>query len=125
MTATRLAPAATERYPAESCRERWLERLELEHETVAAVESVAREGTEIRVRREGRGGAGIASASVPRRARPPLLLQAASAAAFYAAHGFPLSAGELEAARWDGEGAAVRLWIPRRLDAIEAETPPA
>ena len=125
MSATRLAPGATERHPVESCREQWVERLGLEHETLAPIESVSREGDEIRVRRERRGAGDVAGTLVPRRARPPLLLQAASAAAFFAAQGFPLTAEELESARWDGEGAAARLWIPRRCAPAGAESSPA
>src|SRR3954464_2411424 len=108
MSATRLAPGATERYPVESCGETWVERLGLEHETLAPIESVSRDGGEIRVRRERRGEDDVAGALVPRRARPSLLLQAASAAAFFAAQGFPLTAEELAEARWDGESAAAR-----------------
>ena len=128
MSATRLAPAAAERYSAESCRERhWLARLELEHETLCPLDGVTRDGEEVVVRRERCPGVVIAGGHVPRSARASLLLQAASAAAFFAARGLPLSADELEAARWDGEGPAARLWIPRRSAPIPivAETPPA
>ena len=125
MSATRLAPGATERYPVGSCGEPWVERLGLEHETLAPVESVSREGDEIRVRRARRGAGDVAGTLVPRRARPSLLLQAASAAAFFAAQGFPLAAEELEGARWDGEGAGARLWIPRRCPPGGAESSPA
>ncbi|HEX4439941.1 MAG TPA: sigma 54-interacting transcriptional regulator [Thermoanaerobaculia bacterium] len=124
MSATRVATGVAERYPAESFRERALERLELEHATLSPIASVARDGDAIRVRRERVPGVDVAAASVPRRSRPSLLLQAASAAAFFAAHGCPLSAAELAAASWDGDGPAARLWIPARF-ADGAPTPPS
>src|SRR6476661_6382168 len=68
MSATRLAPGATERYPVGSCGEPWVERLGLEHETLAPVESVSREGDEIRVRRARRGAGNVAGTLIPRRA---------------------------------------------------------
>src|SRR6187200_551725 len=114
MSATRLAPAAFEKRPAAACDARWLERLELEHATLARIEGVAREGDDVVVRRERAPGIELAAGPLPRRCRPPLLLQAASAAAFFAAHGHALAPSELEAARWEGEGADARLWIPRR-----------
>src|SRR5689334_9756801 len=125
MSATRLVPRVAERYPAESFRERWLERLELEHATLSPIESVARDGDAVRVRRERAPGAEVSASSVPRRSRPSLLLQAASAAAFFAAHGSPLSAAELERATWDGDGPAARLWIPGRLTVAAPEPPSA
>ena len=90
------ADDAPERFRIALCRERWLEFAALEHETLLPVEDFALSedpvGDELLVRRAPLPGGGrpLSAARIPRPARAALLLQAAAAAAFFGARGFPL-----------------------------------
>ena len=119
------AAGAMESYPVASCRERWLEFLGLEHETLAAAADYAWDDGKLLVRREPAPGRALAESRIPRPWRPPLLLQAAAAAAFFASRGFPLAAEDLDAARWDAPGGVPRLWLARTPAAVATprETP--
>jgi DNA-binding NtrC family response regulator len=117
------APTA-ERFPLPACRERWLELLELEHATLAAPVDYAREGEELLVWREPIAAASISEGRVPRPLRPLLFLQAASAAAFFAANGFPLTEEDLEQAAWEVSAGVSRLWLLRSPSAVRREAPP-
>ncbi len=113
---------APERFAIAAVRERWLEFLELEHATLAPA-VFEREGGELLVRREAVGGRPLAEGRIPRFHAPALMLQAAAAAAFFAAHGFPLSSEDLDEAAWDGATGETRLWLtatPRSVAAPEA-----
>ncbi len=109
---------APERFAIAAVRERWLEFLELEHATLAPAAAFERDGDELLVRREAVGGRPVAEGRIPRAHAPALMLQGAAAAAFFAAHGFPLSSEDLDEAAWDGATGDTRLWLtatPRSL----------
>jgi len=121
------AASGPERFPIASCRERWLEFLALEHETLPPVADFAWSEGELLVRREPVTGRPLSGGRVPRPARAALLLQAAAAAAFFASRGFPLAADDFECAVWDVAGGAARLWLTRTPSAVRAvaDTPTA
>ncbi|MGH9367682.1 MAG: hypothetical protein ACRD3M_08415, partial [Thermoanaerobaculia bacterium] len=93
--------AAVERFPLPITRERWLELLALEHETLPAPAGFAREGDDLLVFRRRPPGRAIRDGRVPRDLVPQLLLQAAAAIAFFQAHGFGLDEEDLAGAFWD------------------------
>ena len=103
---------APESYPIASCRERWLEFLVLEHETLAAAVDYGGDGEQLLVRREPAPGRALTGSRIPRPWRAPLLLQAASAAAFFASRGFPLAPEDLDDAHWEASGGVPRLGSP-------------
>ena len=109
---------AAERFPLSPCRERWLEFLELEHETLPPVAEFARAGEELIVRRHRYAVRPIREAAVPRPYRAALLLQGAAAVAFFAARGFPLTREDLEKAAWDAPGGSARLWLTRTPESV-------
>ena len=116
-----------ERFPIASCRERWLELAELEHETLLPAADYALvsgdSGGALLVRREPAAGRPLAGGRIPRPARAPLLLQAAAAAAFFASRGFPLVPGDFESAIWEGDGGGARLWLTRAPSSVN-DAPP-
>ena len=120
------ADDAPERFRIALCRERWLEFAALEHETLLPVEDFALSedpvGDELLVRRAPLPGGGrpLSAARIPRPARAALLLQAAAAAAFFGARGFPLSPEDFEHAVWDGDGGAARFWLTRTPASVRA-----
>ena len=120
------ADDAPERFRIALCRERWLEFAALEHETLLPVEDFALSedpvGDELLVRRAPLPGGGrpLSAARIPRPARAALLLQAAAAAAFFGARGFPLSLEDFEHAVWDGDGGAARFWLTRTPASVRA-----
>jgi two-component system response regulator AtoC len=117
-----------ERHPIGACRERWLEFLDLGHETLAAAVDYDREGEELLVRRCVPEGRALHEGRIPGPFRAPLLLQAASAAAFFSARGFPLTEADLDAAAWDAASGSPRLWLTRTPGSLAggvAAPPPA
>ena len=120
------ADDAPERFRIALCGERWLEFAALEHETLLPVEDFALSedpaGDELLVRRAPLPGGGrpLSAARIPRPARAALLLQAAAAAAFFGARGFPLSLEDFEHAAWDGDGGAARFWLTRTPASVRA-----
>ncbi len=112
------AAGALESFSIASCRERWLEFLLLEHQALAPAVDYAPAGEELLVRREPVAGRPLSGSRVPRPWRAPLLLQAASAAAFFASRGFPLGMEDLDSAVWDPSGGVPRLWLTRTPAAV-------
>jgi len=106
-----------ERFDRSACGPRWLSILSLEHETVAPPSEFECVGNDLLLRRQHHAGRPISRSRVPRPERAPLLLQAASAAAFFASHGFALTARDLENAFWETSRGAPRLWISRTPEA--------
>ena len=104
MPTPRAADGTLERFAVGACRERWLEFVALEHETLLSAVDFAVSEEEFLVRREPPLGRLLAARRIPRPARAALLLQAAAASAFFASRGFPLSSVVFEEAVWDGEG---------------------
>ena len=105
--------SAAERFSLAPCRERWLEFLDLEHETLLPAGEFARDGEDLLVWREGCPGRLVHEATVPRQHRAALFLQGAAAAAFFGAHGSPLTREDFEHAVWDAPGGTARLWLAR------------
>ena len=114
-----------ERFALAACRERWLEFVELEHETLAPAVAVAREGEDFVVWREAVAGTRIADGRPGRPHAAALLLQAAAAGAFFAGRGFPLAPRDLEEARWEVTGGAARLWLARTPESVAGAQTPA
>ena len=110
---TRGATGAPERFALGPCRDRWLEFLGLEHAVLPAPVAVDREGREFLVWRGRLAARPVAQGGIPQPWRAPLLLQAASAAAFFASRGFALTSADLEAAAWDTAAGSARLWLTR------------
>ncbi|MEP6993156.1 MAG: sigma 54-interacting transcriptional regulator [Acidobacteriota bacterium] len=104
----RLTP---ERFPLASCGPRWLQFLDLEHETLSPAADFSRDGDALVVWREGLDARPIRPGDVPPKRRAALFLQGASAVAFFAAHGFPLSDEDLGGASWDCANGSARLWL--------------
>jgi DNA-binding NtrC family response regulator len=102
-----------ERSPIASCRERWLEFLDLEHETLACAVDYRPGGEELLVLRARPGGRPLGDGRIPGPFRAPLLLQVTCSAAFFSARGFPLGEADLDAARWDEAAGAPRFWLTR------------
>ena len=113
-----------ERFPLAASRERWLEFLELEHETLAAVRDFGRDGDELLVWRETVAGRRIAEGRIPRPLAVQLFLQGAAASAFFAARGFDLTAGDFDGARWDLCAGTARLWLARTPEAVGGRATP-
>ncbi|MGE5412733.1 MAG: hypothetical protein ACM3NW_01050, partial [Syntrophomonadaceae bacterium] len=115
MPARKLAPSATpsfERHPLDAGG-RWTELLALEHGTLPPPIACSRDGDTLRVTREPIAGHRLGDGRVPRPHAAALLLQATAAAAFFAERGFPLSADDLDDARWDAAAGAARLRLSR------------
>ena len=117
------ATSVPERFPIASSRDRWLEFLELEHDTLARVRDFARDGDELVVWRETSAGRVIADGRVPRSLATHLFLQAASAAAFFAARGFTLGPRDFDDSRWELSSGTARLWLTRTPGAVGSATP--
>jgi DNA-binding NtrC family response regulator/tetratricopeptide (TPR) repeat protein len=119
------ADGAPERFSIAACGPRWLELVGLSHPTLLPVSDFAFANDDLLVRRDPMAGTvrRLAAKRVPRTARAGLFLQAASAAAFFASRGFPLSAADFEAAAWDGEGLAGRLWLTQTPESVRAPAP--
>ena len=122
----RITASAAERFPASS-RERWLEFLDLEHETLSPAIDFGREGEELLVWRQTPAGRLVRDRTVTREHRAPLLLQGAAAAAFFAARGFPLTPEDFALAVWDVSAGSARLWLPRTPESVRlgGHAPPA
>ncbi|HEY2798530.1 MAG TPA: sigma 54-interacting transcriptional regulator [Thermoanaerobaculia bacterium] len=96
------------------CRGRWLELFALEHATLARVVDVAREGETLVVTREAVAGARLLDgAAVSRTHRPAVLLQAAAAIAFFAAHGLALAPEDLQGCSVETGPGGASLWLTR------------
>jgi len=115
---------ATERSAIAACRDRWLEFLELEHETLAPIVAFEHEGDDLVVRRELLSGRRIADGRVPRPHAVAILLQAAAAGAFFAARGFPLVPADLEEGLWDLAGGSARFWLARSPRSVAEQSQP-
>ncbi len=122
-----MCAVGAERYPLAACKGRWLDLFALEHATLARALDVAREGDALVVTREAVAGArGLdgAGASVARAHRPALLLQAAAAAAFFAAHGLALGREDLEESAVELRPGGAFLWLTRMPRAATAADSP-
>ena len=113
-----------ERFPIAAGRARWLEFLELEHATLAPVRDFGRDGDALLVWREGVCGRRVGDGRVPRSLAMQVFLQAASSAAFFAAHGFVLTAGDFGDARWELCLGTARFWLPRTPEAVGGPATP-
>ena len=123
MPSRRAAPPAApalECVPLAAGGDRWLELLALEHATLSPPSACVRDGGVLRVAREPVEGRRLGDGGVPRPHAPGLLLQGASAAAFFADRGFPLAPDDVDEARWALGDAAARLHLPR-APRVEAE----
>ncbi|MGE5276277.1 MAG: sigma 54-interacting transcriptional regulator [Acidobacteriota bacterium] len=100
-----------ERFSLASARERWPDFLPLEHETLPLPAGFAAEEDRFLVSRRPPPGRPIREGRVPRSLVPQLLLQAASAMAFFQAHGFSLGEEDLAAAHWERQNGSARLWL--------------
>ncbi|HTR04852.1 MAG TPA: sigma 54-interacting transcriptional regulator [Thermoanaerobaculia bacterium] len=119
--AARAAPLEPERHAIAACGDRWLELFGLDAETLAPAVDVWAEGETLRVRRASVAGKRLDAGRVPRSHAASVFLQGAAAAAFYASRGFALPAADLDAARWDAEGGAARLWLAATPGGGDAE----
>ena len=113
-----------ERFPIAASRERWLEFLELEHETLDPVRDFGRDGDNLVVWRGPAAGRRIADGRVPRSLAAQLFLQGAAAAAFFAARGFVLGPGDFDEARWELSSGTARLWLARTPEAVGCSSTP-
>jgi DNA-binding NtrC family response regulator len=104
---------SAERHSIASSRERWLEFLDLDHETLAPAVEYGRDGEDLLVLRARPGGEPLDGGRIPGPFRAPLLLQAVCAAAFFSARGFPLAESDLDAAMWDEVAGSPRFWLTR------------
>jgi transcriptional regulator with AAA-type ATPase domain len=105
------AEVRVERFPLALARERWPEFLALEHATLPLPLEVAGGGEELRVFRARPPGRPVQDGRIPRTLVPELLLQAASALAFFRAFGIALRAEDLTRAHWDRTREGARLWL--------------
>ncbi len=108
---------APEQFPIASCLNRWPGALELEHEVLAPVVEVSREGDDLSLWRGSVAGRRIADGRVPRPMRPALFLQAAAVGAFFSAWGIGLTVRDLEDAVWEIRDGTPRLWLKRTPEA--------
>ena len=122
-----------ERYPLSACGEVWRDAIALEHATLPALTGLVRCGDALVLTRERartQTPDAFASASTSTSTSPlddrraEIVLQAAAAAAFYAAHGFALSPGDLEGAGCELTDDGAFLWLRRAPDA-RVESPGA
>ena len=122
---TRGATGAPERFALGTCRDRWLEFLGLEHAVLPAPVAVEREGRDFLVWRGRLAARPVAQGRIPQPWRAPLLLQAASAAAFFSSRGFALTSEDLETSAWDTAAGTARLWLTRTPESVrEASATP-
>ena len=115
---TRGATGVPERFAIGAFRDRWLEFLELEHAVLPEPVAIERAGGDFLVWRGRLAARPVAQGRIPQPWRAPLLLQAASAAAFFAARGFALTSADLEAAAWDTAAGTARLWLTRTPESV-------
>ena len=105
--------SCVERFSLAAARERWLDFLPLEHETLPLPAGFAAEGDWFLVSRRPPPGRPIREGRVPRSLVPQLLLQAAAAMAFFQAHGFSFGEEDLAGAHWERRAGSARLWLAR------------
>jgi hypothetical protein len=104
-------------------RHRWLEFLELQHATLPPAVDLERVGDAVRVHRRPIEARSLSEAPAGREHGAALFLQGAAAAAFFAAHGFPLAAEDLENARAELRGGEARFWLTGAPRSVASDGP--